>query len=87
MAQNVATAPPPYAYVTYLLLGSLPRVALRWLHWIFGGWYLPTLSIKYVGMIKDMEKRLPKLYYIKMTISFDLGFIEMKPRSQSLSFS
>ena len=28
---------PPYAYVTYLLLGSLPRVALRWLHWIFWG--------------------------------------------------
>ena len=26
-------------------------------------------------MIKDMEKRLPQLYYIKMKISYDLGFI------------
>ena len=48
---------------------------LRWLDWIFWGWYLPTLSINYVGMSKDMEKRLPQLYYIKMKISYDLGFI------------
>ena len=41
----------------------------------FWGWYLPTLSINYVGMSKDMEKRLPQLYYIKMKISYDLGFI------------
>ena len=27
----------------------------------FGG-YLPRLSIDYVGMSKDMEKRLPQLY-------------------------
>ena len=26
-------------------------------------------------MNKDMEKRFPQLYYIKMKISFDLGFI------------
>ena len=37
--------------------------------------YLPSLSINYVGMSKDMEKRLPQLYYIKMKISYDLGFI------------
>ena len=50
-------------------------VVLRWLDWIFWGWYLPSLSINYVGMSKDMEKRLPQLYYIKMKISYDLGFI------------
>ena len=49
--------------------------ALRWLDWIFLGWYLPTLSINYVFMSKDMEKKLPQLYYIKMKISYDLGFI------------
>ena len=41
----------------------------------FGGWYLPRLSINYGGLSKDMEKRLPQLYYIKMKISYDLGFI------------
>ena len=40
-----------------------------------GGGYLPRLSINYVAMSKDMEKRLPQLYYIKMKISYDLGFI------------
>ena len=49
--------------------------SLRWLDWIFWGWYLPSLSINYVGVSKDMEKRLPQLYYIKMKISYDLGFI------------
>ena len=49
--------------------------ALRWLDWIFLGRYLPSLSINYVGMSKDIEKRLPQLYYIKMKISYDLGFI------------
>ena len=41
----------------------------------FLGGYLPSLSINYVGMSKDIEKRLPQLYYIKMKISYDLGFI------------
>ena len=41
----------------------------------FEGWYLPSMSINYVGMSKDMEKKLPQLYYIKMKISYDLGFI------------
>ena len=50
-------------------------VDLRWLDWIFWGAYLPSLSINYVGMSKDMGKRLPHLYYIKMKISDDLGFI------------
>ena len=48
---------------------------LRWLDWIFLGGYLPRLSFNYVGMSKDMAKRLPQLYYIMMKISYDLGFI------------
>ena len=48
---------------------------LRWLDWIFLRGYLPSLSINYVAMSKDMGKRLPQLYYVKMKISFDLGFI------------
>ena len=48
---------------------------LRWLDWIFLGGYLPSLSINYVAMSKDMEKRFPQLYYIKMKNSYDLGFI------------
>ena len=52
------------------------KVQLRWLDWIFFFWggYLPRLGINYVGMSKDMGKRLPQLYYIKMKISCDLGF-------------
>ena len=41
---------------------------------VFLGGYLPSLSINYVAMSKDMGKRLPQLYYIKMKISYDLGF-------------
>ena len=51
---------------------------LRWLEWTFflgGGGYLPSLSINYVAMSKDMEKRFPQPYYIKMKIFCDLGFI------------
>ena len=48
---------------------------LRWLDWIFLGGYLPSLSIDHVAMSKDREKRLPQLHYIKMKISYDLGFI------------
>ena len=59
---------PRYRNVLYV-------VDLRWLDWIFLGRYLPSLSLNYVGMSKDIEKRLPQLYYIKMKISYDLGFI------------
>ena len=48
---------------------------LRWLDWIFWGGYLPSLSINYVSMSKDMGKTSPQLYYIKMKISYDQGFI------------
>ena len=51
------------------------NIHLRWLDWIFLGGYLPSLSLNYVGMSKDMKKKLPQLYYIKMKISYDLGFI------------
>ena len=51
----------------------LGNQCLRWLDFLGG--YLPSLSINYVAMSKDMEKRLPQLYYIKMKISYDLGFI------------
>ena len=33
---------------------------LRWLDWIFLGEYLPSLSINYVAMSKDKEKRFPQ---------------------------
>ena len=39
--------------------------------------YLPSLSINYIAMSKDREKRLPQLYYIKIKISYDLDFIAM----------
>ena len=45
---------------------------------IFLGGYLPSLNINYVAMSKDMGKRLPELYYIKMKISYDLGFIAIE---------
>ena len=50
------------------------QTSLRWLDWIFLRGYLPSLSINYVATSKDMGKRLPQLYYIKMKISYDLGF-------------
>ena len=65
----------PFRWVTYSLIFESNLAPLRWLDWIFWGWYLPSVSINYVGMSKDMEKRLPQLHYIKMKISYDLGFI------------
>ena len=66
-------------FLTYTSITDDPSLfqsfILRWLDWIFLGGYLPSLSLNYVGMSKDMEKRLPQLYYIKMKISYDLGFI------------
>ena len=35
---------------------------LRWLDWIFLKGYLPSLSINYASMSKDMGKRLPQLH-------------------------
>ena len=79
--------PPPLSRIDILIsrlrrLSTFVRIGakyfvhiLRWLDWIFLGGYLPTLSINYVAMSKDMGKRLPQLYYIKMKTSYDLGFI------------
>ena len=39
---------------------------------------LPKLSISYVAMSKEMEKRFPLVYYIKMKIPYDLGFIAIE---------
>ena len=55
-----------------------PCLTLRWLDWIFWDLYLPSLSINYVGKNRDMEKKLPQLFYIKMKISYDLGFIAIR---------
>ena len=63
-----------HSFVKSILSLRPPKISFG-LDWIFLGWYLPSLSINYVGMSIDMEKRLPQLYYIKMKISYDLGFI------------
>ena len=55
--------------------GAFVGSVLRWLNWICLRGYLPSLSINYVAKSKDMGKRLPQLYYIKMKVSYDLGFI------------
>ena len=64
-----------YFCVSFTLVTSYCDI-LRWFDWIFflGGGNLPSLSINYVGISKDMGKRLPQLYYIEMKISYDLGF-------------
>ena len=54
---------------------TFTRERYWWVHWIFLRGCLPSLSINYAAMSKDMGKRLPRLYYIKMKISYDLGFI------------
>ena len=41
----------------------------------FLGEYLPSLRINYVAVSKDMGKRSLHLYYTKMKISYDLGFL------------
>ena len=59
-------------HVTKKMLGLVKATRLEF---FLGGGDLPSLSINYVTMIKDMGKRLPQLYYIKMKISHYLGFI------------
>ena len=56
-------------YLSYYRLSV--NQCLRWLDWIFLGGYLPRLSFSYVGMSKDMGKRLPQLFYIIMKICYD----------------
>ena len=58
----------------YCLLGELFFFKVARVDFFWRG-YLPSLSINYVAMSKDLGRRLPQLYYIKMKISYDLGFI------------
>ena len=51
----------------------------------FLGGYLPSLSINYVAMSKDVEKKLSQLNYIKMKISNDFGFYCNRVNFTSLS--
>ena len=53
-------------------------IGLRWLDTVFQGQYLPSLSVNCVAINKDLEKLTPQLYYIKMKISYDLGFIAIR---------
>ena len=61
-------------FLSAYILFSCKVARLDFFFW-GGGGYLPRLSINYVGMSEDMGKRLPQLYYIMMTIYYDLGFI------------
>ena len=67
-ALKLSNTPP---LIKQKLISTPPHILiiLRWLDWIFWWGYLPSLSINYVAMSKDMEKRLPQLYYVKMKIS------------------
>ena len=46
---------------------------LRWLDTVIQGQYLPSLSINYVTINKDLEKLPPELYQIKIKICYDQG--------------
>ena len=61
-----------FLYSFFLLQISISKGGSTGFFW---GGYLPSLSINYIATSKDMGKRLPQLYYVKMKISFDLGFI------------
>ena len=37
-------------------------MSLRWLDIVFQGQYLPSLSVNYVAISKDLEKLTPQLY-------------------------
>ena len=57
--------------------GPLLRV-IRWLDTVFQGQYLPSLSVNYVTINKDLEKLPPQLYQIKMNICYDQGCNDKK---------
>ena len=78
-AQNLVLSLGPDRHLSFLVFFSLLALqSLRWLDWIFLRGYLLRLSINYVAMSKDMGRRLPQLHYIKMKISYDLGFIAIE---------
>ena len=37
-------------------------IDLRWLDIVFQGQYIPSLSVSYVAISKDLEKLTPQLY-------------------------
>ena len=45
-----------------VLLFVSGRLGLRWLDIVFQGQYLPSLSVNYVTINKDLEKLTPQLY-------------------------
>ena len=66
------------AFYAHAASGNLGTIKVARLDFFWGG-CLPNLSINfnYIAMSKDMEKRFPQLYCIKMKISYDLGFISI----------
>ena len=59
--------------------GAEPLLRLkRWLDTVFQGQYLPSLSINYVTINKNLEKLPPQLYQIKMKIWYDQGCNDKK---------
>ena len=46
----------------YLFFVVLREWNLRWLDIVFQGQYLPSLSVNYVAINKDLEKLTPQLY-------------------------
>ena len=67
-----------FFYLLAMRLVLRAAIGLRWLDWVFWAGYLLSLNIDYVAIIKDIAKMLPQLYYIKMKISYDLGFIAIR---------
>ena len=60
-------------FLEFILKGSTVDSLLRWLHTVFQGQYLPSLSINYVAINKVLEKLPPQLYQMKMKICYDQG--------------
>ena len=58
--------------ILFLLHPAL-ALLLRWLDWIFLAGYLPSLSVNYAGMSKDMEKRFLMIWVL---LTIDLGIVE-----------
>ena len=45
-----------------IITKSQDLYSLRWLDTVFQGQYLPSLSVNYVAINKDLEKLTPQLY-------------------------
>ena len=52
-----------YAYTADVIFQTINKdIKLRWLDIVFQGQYVPSLSVNYVAMSKDLEKLTPQLY-------------------------